>query len=129
VWDRQAATGASTFSMDDLADLPALVAKFRVKQRVAEYLESQLREETRALLADYGGGRDQELKEALVRDLNAIILGPSLYDEKRFSEIRLREETQELLRRDPQGPELQRLNRLLLEDTFPRELAGRPELE
>jgi len=74
-----------------------------------------------------GDGRDEALKETLLRDLNAIVSGPSIYDEKVFGDIRLREETQEMLQRDLQEVELERLNRLLLEDVFPKELGIRPE--
>ena len=53
---------------------------------------------------------DTELKEALVQDLNAIILGPSIYDEDRFSEVERRQETQDLLAGHPQREDLARLN-------------------
>ncbi len=124
----QAKAKVPTLSMDDLADLPRLVAKLRGKNRVAEYLQRQLSEETRTLLSEYDGGRDMELKEALVHDLNAVILGPAIYEEKRFSDIDLREQTQDLLVHELQGEELAWLNRFLLEDAFPRAFAVNPEL-
>lgn len=62
-----------------------------------------------------------------MRDLNAIVSGPSIYEEKVFGGIRLGDETQEMLRRDLQGVELEKLNRLLLGDVFPKELGIRPE--
>lgn len=114
---------ASTFSMDDLVNLPALAVRLRRKDRVAEYLQSRFSEETRALLSDYDGGRNMELKDALVHDLNEIILGRSIYDERRFSEVRLRQQTLDLLLLKPQGEELAQLNRFLLEDAFPKEFA------
>ncbi len=118
---------ASTLSVDDLLDLPALSSWLRGKHWLAEYLLSRWSEETRTLLADYAGGRDTDLKEALVRDFNAVILGPSIYDEKRFGDIDLRDQTKDLILRNPEGEELARLNRLLMEDAFPKELARLPE--
>jgi len=122
-----AQAGVAVFSKDDLPDLPGLAAKLRGADRVAEYLRTRFCEETRSLLAKYGGGRDLELRDALVRDLNEVVLGPSLYDEKRFSEVNLRPQTRELALARPEGEELARLNRLLLEDVFSRELGIKSE--
>jgi len=124
IWVRREDAAHPTFTMDDPLDVPALAAKFRQKQGLAESLHGLLSEETRGLLAAYGGGRDMQLKEALVRDLNAIVVGPSVYDERLFAKVELREQTRDLLQRDPQGEDLAWLNRFLLEDAYPKELAG-----
>lgn len=121
---RRARSRDSTFTMDDHLDLPALAANLREKQKLAVYLHGRLSEDTRRLLAGYGGGRDMRLKQALVRDLNEIVLGPSIYDEDLFSTVELREQTRELLLHDAQGEDLERLNRSLLEDAFRAALAG-----
>jgi hypothetical protein len=47
------------------------------------------------------------------------------YDKARFNHIVLRPETEELLKQNPQGQQLARLNKLLLEDAYPAELAKR----
>jgi hypothetical protein len=60
---------------------------------------------------------------ALVKDLNQVISGPSIYDKARFSGITLRSETEQLLKQNPGGLQLARLNKLLLEDAYPEELA------
>jgi hypothetical protein len=57
---------------------------------------------------------------ALVKDLNQVIAGPSIYEQARFS---LRPETEQLLKQNPHGQQLARLNKLLLEDAYPAELA------
>jgi len=105
-------------SADDLADLPGLAARLRGKERVAEYLRERFSDGTRELLAAYDGGRDVELRDALVRDINEIIVGDSIYDERRFADVALREDTRALLAVNPQGEDLARLNRLLLDDAF-----------
>jgi MscS family membrane protein len=112
--DEQPATGSAALTPDDLVDLPSLVIRLQEGSDLARYLRGRLSEETLDLLSRYGGGRDDKLKEALVGDLNAIILGPSIYDEQRFSRVELRQETLDLLSTNPQ-----RTNRLLLDDAFP----------
>jgi MscS family membrane protein len=114
-------------SADDVVDLPALAIRLRGKQAVAVYVVGRLTDETRKLLSDYDGGRDERLKEALVRDLNEIIRGPAIYEEKRFDGVELAQETRDLLDRNPEGEDLAHLNRLLLDDAFLDELALRPE--
>ncbi len=116
---------SSRFAEDDLLDLPSLTAKLQESNQLTDYLRGRLSAETRKLLSNYGGGLDTKLREALVQDLNAMVLGPAIYDADRFSNVELRPETQELLDRSPQGEELARLNRLLLEDAFPKGLSGR----
>ncbi|HXV31461.1 MAG TPA: mechanosensitive ion channel domain-containing protein [Sinorhizobium sp.] len=123
-WMQRTGAAQPTFAIDDPVDVPALVARLRQKHGLAEMVHNLLSEETRGLLAAYGGGRDMRLKEALVRDLNMIIRGPSLYDERLFDSVKLREETGKLLRGDPTGEDLAWLNRFLLEDAYPKELAG-----
>ena len=63
------------------------------------------------------------LQVALVNELNKIIRGVSIYDETRFSRVPLRPEVRELSARGPEGKELRHLNRWLLEEAFPGELA------
>jgi hypothetical protein len=60
---------------------------------------------------------------ALVKDLNPLIAGPSIYDKARFGQVVLRPETQQLIQQNPSARQLARLNKLLLEDAYPRELA------
>ena len=60
---------------------------------------------------------------ALVKDLNQVIAGPSIYEKARFSKVTLRPETEQLLKQNPHGLQLARLNKLLLEDAYTAELA------
>jgi len=113
------------FAVDDLVDMPSLAAKLHESNQLADYLRSRLSGETRNLLSRYGGGLDTKLKEALAQDMNEVVMGASIYDANRFSEIELRQETQDLIDGSPQGEDLVRLNRLLLEDAYPKELSRR----
>ena len=60
---------------------------------------------------------------ALLKELNEAIATRPMYDRARFAGVVLRPETADLLARNPQGSRLARLNKMLLEDAFPRELA------
>jgi hypothetical protein len=60
---------------------------------------------------------------ALVKDLNQVIAGPSIYEKARFGQVILRPETARLLEQNPGGQQLARLNKLLLEDAYPDQLA------
>src|ERR1019366_1667264 len=64
----------------------------------------------------------EELEAVMVDNLNRLIAGPSLYDPALFQDVVLRPETDELRKSSPKGAELARLNRMLLEDAYPREL-------
>jgi len=116
---------SSTFTVEDLVDLPSFAAKLRTGTPVAEHLLSQFSAATRDLLSRYEGGADADLTETLVRELNAVVCGPPLYDEKRFEDVNLGPETKEWLKRTPEGEALLRLNRLLLQDAYPSELSRR----
>jgi MFS family permease len=63
------------------------------------------------------------LQSWLAGDLTRIIQAGPLYDPQRFAGIGLSEETKQWLARKPQGGKQAHLNRLLLEDAFPQELA------
>ena len=126
--EEQAAGNGVLFSAQDLVDFPALASKLKGKDRLADYLQSRLSDRTRARLEKYRGGRDPELKDALVHELNQIITGPSIYEEHRFVEVELRQHTRDLILRGPKGEELARLNRCLLEDAYPRELASKADV-
>ncbi|WP_455241463.1 mechanosensitive ion channel family protein [Petrachloros mirabilis] len=126
--EEQAAGNAALFSAHDLVDVPTLVAKLKRKDGLAQYLQSRISGGTRTLISNYDGGRDVELKDSLVRELNQIISGPCIYEEYRFAEVEMRRDTQDLLNRAKQGDDMTRLNRLLLEDAYPRQLARKVEL-
>ncbi len=64
-------------------------------------------------------------EKVVVDVLNHIIeLGsPCIYQADRFKDVSLRPQTVELMKKQPTGIELSRLNRLLLEDAYPAELS------
>jgi hypothetical protein len=92
---------------------------------VSQYLRGRLQSSLKSDLAAYSASNAdaKAVISALVKDLNQLIAGPSIYDEGRFNGTVLRPETARLLKQNPGGQQLARLNKLLLEDAYPTELA------
>jgi hypothetical protein len=123
---------STPFSVDDLADFPSLGRKLKQPSRPFDtWLAAQLSSATQAALGiDQDQGSDPApLQRALLQDINRILRGASIYEQKRFAGIALRSETQTLISRNPQGSELERLNRLLIEDAYPMELSRTPTFD
>lgn len=112
-----------TLQAADLNDLPGMVTQINGGDAVAKFVRERLASPTEALLANWNGGSDPELRAAIVTDLNAIIDGPLIYDEQRFANIEIDPRTLELLDSNPEGEDLRRLNRLLLNQVYPKSLA------
>jgi fucose permease len=109
----------------DFEDVPALAKKLiAVADPVSAFVASNLSSSTVQTLnrLEEGGATVTAARIALAQDLNSLIAKQSLYDAGRFREIKLKEETKELLARD-KGRNEARLNRMLLADAYPQELA------
>jgi hypothetical protein len=120
---------STAFAGDDIIDLSALASKLRRKpDPVSAFLAGQLSEPIPVESAAHppSTGDAGPLKEAMVSDLNKIITGAPLYAPARFKNVTLRPGTQALLGYEVHGRELVQLNRLLLEDAYPSELAKSP---
>jgi len=116
------------FSKDDLTDLPSLVAKLKHKQdAVSAFLAGKLSDATLQLLDAYEGSASdaKPLRAALAQDLNNILKKETVYDQQRFQGVHLQEKTRELLSQETPDKNAAHLNRLLLRDAYPRELAYR----
>jgi MFS family permease len=60
---------------------------------------------------------------ALAEDLTKLIQGPALAERRGFAEVTLSAETKERMASRPKGQSSARLNRMVLEDAFPSEIA------
>jgi hypothetical protein len=132
--------GYKPFSVLDITDLASLVAKLKSPngEVLAQDLAAGLSLETRTLLAGYPGVNEADLLDKLVKDLNGFIengLAPSdvsggLFSIKRF-QIRqnLSADTLSLLGENPDSETdaLKRLNRMLLEDSYPQMIRKVPQ--
>ena len=121
--------GSSIFSMNDLGDPEAFLARLKhasSSDPVSDYLSKQLSPATRSLLAEENESSSRAL-QAVIADLNRIIRSGPFYEPERFANVKISTETMKLLEQDPQGSDLVRLNRMLLLDVYPHELAVNPQ--
>jgi hypothetical protein len=127
----QAPTAPITIAQEDVVD-PVILAKRisvhaePVSRFFCERLDSSARTAIQALLA--GEEDPKKTVSPLAKGMNAVLpVGTILYEEKRFQGFPLRHKTLELLQIHPQGVELARLNRLLLEDVYGEVLRKSPD--
>lgn len=121
------------FGAEDILDLESVAGRLKrpsPSDQVSGYVRTNLSAATDELLSNYHGGPDSRLQTALAADLNALIcrayakpVGELLYTPKRFARVELSPEAVELLTKQVNGPALVHLNRLLLQDAFPSEIA------
>ncbi|MGD0260236.1 MAG: ABC transporter ATP-binding protein [Verrucomicrobiota bacterium] len=119
---------AAVFSTSDIKDPLRLARKLTLKSDdVSAFLSAKMDAAAHQALAQYqlSNAVPEQLQAALARILNQTAAGPAIYEEGRFRTVDLRPETRKLLELHPQGKELVFLNRFLLEDAYPRELAAR----
>ena len=124
-------TNQFLLSEDDLKDSGSLAVKLQdTRAVISEYIAPQLSAETQQLLGEYDGisNPSAELQKALLDDLNRLLQVGPLYDAESFADIELSEQSQEFLAQNPQsGEALVRLNRFLLADAYPHEIASPTE--
>lgn len=121
-----ALAGPSLFRPGDLKEPGALAVKlWKAEDALSEYLLEQFSDDTGGLLNDYDGSGDPSelLQKALIDELNRLLEDSRLYDRQRFAHVELTGETRGLIAQDPHDEDLIRLNRLLLEEAYPYEIA------
>jgi hypothetical protein len=107
----------------DFIDLSAFVAKLRTQDDpISKYLWNQFSASTQEVLTSTTS-TPEEQKLALVQALDKILEGVSIYETVRFAGVALSPQTLALKSQNAEGADLIRLNRLLLEDAYPLEIA------
>ncbi len=123
-----AGTPQHLLDADAIKDPGSLIVKLQdTRAPVSEWIASQLSEDMQWVLLGYNGTStpSAQQQEVLLSDLNQLLQGSSLYDTQRFANIELSEQTQVLIAENPKsGEALIRLNRCLLADAYPHELAS-----
>jgi uncharacterized repeat protein (TIGR04138 family) len=119
--------GAPDFGERDIKDLPSFANRLRRhSDALSRWLWKRLSETSRTALTS---DTDPEACETvLIKDLNKLIKGPCIYDQKSFAAVSLSDKTRFLLGCRPKGTRLAVLNRWLLDDAFPVELERSPGL-
>ena len=118
---------ASTNDITNFVSLAARLNKPSASDGISQYLKGRLSTATLDLLFNFNGTTSEQLKEGLRKDINHIIFsGGLIYDAQRFAGIRLSTETSQLLDEEAYAHKLVewRLNRMLLHDAYPQEIAG-----
>lgn len=110
----------------DITDITLLANKLKEPpDPIFQYLRTNLSRMTSRLLSNYDGTNPQiDLKNLLVRDINSIIFSASLYETQRFARVKLSPQATAMLGKKLVGPDLAKLNRLLLFDAFNGEIAN-----
>ncbi|HEU4768645.1 MAG TPA: patatin-like phospholipase family protein, partial [Pyrinomonadaceae bacterium] len=121
---------AELFSRNTFCDLHGLI--YKIKQpSPADLFSADLRRRlsptTVQMLDNLVDPQDPspELEDALIKDLNELLHGSSLYDKQRFPTEKLTDQTKALLDRPPLDESRVLLNRWLLEDAYPGEIKRR----
>ncbi|MBL9139558.1 MAG: CRISPR-associated endonuclease Cas1 [Verrucomicrobiales bacterium] len=125
-WHQGGVSGASRFGAQSLQDAPALASKLKHSaDPISAHLRGRLSVSTRQHLTDWQPPNElpPALIASLIDDLDVVVTGHSLAEMVRSSEVPLRPETQRLLRTASNLADRTRLNRLLLEDAYPNEIA------
>ena len=114
------------FAGTDFKAMPDLAARLITpSDPLSAYLAESLSSSTRETLAQYkeGAAGETAARVAVMQDLNSLILKQSVWKPERFDGVALRESTRQLLSQDAARRNEARLNRLLLADAYPNELA------
>ena len=122
----QIENNATAFTSAGITDPAGLASKLgKAADPVSAFLGRRLEPSVKAELANSSarGANANAAISAMVKDLNRVVAGPSIYTAARFRGVALRPETTQLLHENPRGQKLARLNKLLIEDTYPSELA------
>lgn len=122
-----AQSGTCLMIPDDFIDLSNLVIKLNAhSEPLYQFLWEQFPEESKKVFmsATSSSSRQQEstILEAVITGLNNVLRGGSIFTPQRFEHTELSPEVLSLMTKNPQGDELVRLNRMLLEDACPQEI-------
>ena len=115
----------SLLRVDDFTNPTSLVVKLRdALDPLSQYLRERFSPDMKQRMDAYDESQppSEVLQKALVGELNRL-LKEVLYDAQRFAQVILSEKTQRWIKQGPPGKELLHLNRLLLEEAYPREIA------
>jgi sugar porter (SP) family MFS transporter len=104
----------------DLASLPALCLQLQSGTNAASrFVWEHLPPEAREAAAQPSASDTERVKETLARGLNSLIASPTLWDTNRFAGANLSSETRALLAKTGATNDIARLNRFLVQDTYP----------
>jgi len=97
---------------------------------LGQYIQGRFSDAAKELHANYMNSLPpiDHLSVILTQEFNRIIQGENIYFEDKFSSVDLSASTMNLIDYQPEGGNLIRLNRLLIEDTYPYEISRRVQI-
>jgi hypothetical protein len=113
------------FVPTDILDLKGLAAKIKEpKDPFSEFLLGRIQPETRKILQEWNGAKasSTRLRNALIHDFIQLVNDSAVYEPARFAQVELSQEARSLAESKPQGRDLVRLNKMLIEESYPDEL-------
>ena len=122
----QIENNATTLSTGSVLDPVTFTARLAHGQDpMSAFLREQLSGLVRIDLNTYvvANANAATLLSAIVKQISEVLAGPAIFTADLFRGITLRPETKALLRQNTRGERLARLNKMLLEDAFPVEIA------
>jgi len=122
----QIENSATSLSGGGITDAAAFAGKLaHGTDAISQFLRRGMEDSLRSDLAAYSpsAANAKAVISALTKYLNQVIAGPPFYEQAHAGGLALRAETKLLLEQNPRGWQLARLNKLVLEDAYPGELA------
>jgi tetratricopeptide (TPR) repeat protein len=117
-------TGTSWFKPEHFTNVTSLAAKLRKsgqQDSLSKFLYGNLSPETQSAVD--GKGDESTLRRDLAKDFNSILQNGSIYDPERFKNIKLPPLIQEALNQPNIPATIIRLNRRMLEEAYPDDIA------
>lgn len=112
------------FLSADFIAVPTFVEALKEDKPLAKYLWGRFEKDSQQLLRQDSADH----RSVLLDEFNKVVRGHSIHLIERFADMPLSEPTRRLLaEKAPQGSDLIRLNRLLLEDAYPHAIAKRAD--
>lgn len=126
VWNPKFSNSAR-MEWDDIKDPETFLAILKSpRQPLDKYIFSNLSPRTRSLLTAHTPGEvpDQQLKEAVLSDINNLISRKSIYSPELFKGVNIPKKIKEKIGKQLTGEELIRFNRSLLKAAYPDIIAA-----
>lgn len=120
--------GTPSIEAGEIRDPSALGTKLKNgADPVSKFLWAQLSATNQTRLTELlAAGKNAGVVEALADDINKAIATESIYNEARFAGVTLSPATKAAIAQNPKDAAMLKLNRMLLEDAYPQEIAKKP---
>jgi RHS repeat-associated protein len=113
-------------ALSDVTNASVLLNKLNTASNLSDGLAYVIRSRLSSTYDLEQASTSAQCFKRVIEEINMMILGNCLYDAGAFTTTSLRPETSSLLNSHPGSKDMPRLNRMLLEDSFPNAIAAKP---